>query len=144
MTPEQATLAADILGHHLPSDPDRMADVLAVVAELRAMSAQPCRWHVEGGALHASNPGGRALVLARVPGFARVAGIALASPGEWIEASSTVSRHAIKAQRRALVSRLEQRRLSALADAVQSIRLKDHGAAVLCVYDPDGMPVRVE
>lgn len=152
MTPEQATLAADILVRHMPSDPDSMADTLAVIGELRALSVQPCGWRYEAGTLYASNPGDRTLALPRVSGFAKVAGLAMSAPCEWVDAtfllieseSRTADRGTIKAQRHALAKRLEQRHLNALAEAVRSIRLKTRGADVLCVYDPEGIPVRIE
>ena len=152
MTPQQANLAADIIQRHLPSDPYSMSDALAVVAELRALSAQPCVWRFENGTLLASNPGRPALVLPRVSAFAAVAGSSIAKPGKWIDAtflllesaSSTASRHTLKAQRYGLAKRLKDRHLNTLSEAVRSIHLKTVGASVRAVYDPDGMPIRIE
>lgn len=159
MTPEQASLTADIFDKLLSVNSERraadlvaierkatehMADMLAVIEELRALSAHPCVWRYEADTLHASNPGGDTRILARVPGITAAAGCALAAPGEWIQASSKPNRGALDKQCRALAKRLADRRLHALAEAVRSIRLKTDGAAVMCVYDPDGIPLRVE
>lgn len=142
MTPEQATLAAGILSMHLPSDPGRMADMLAVIEELRALSAQPCAWRYEAGTLRVTNTEGHTRILARVPGIACEAGRALASPGEWVVASTELSRDALKDQRRRLAKRLADMNLHTLAEAVRSIRLRADGATVRCCYDPLGLPVR--
>lgn len=151
MTPEQATLAAGILSTNLPSDPERMAAVLTVIDELRSR-ATGCSWRYVKGTLYAAAPGGVSVTLARVSAFAFYAGHALATPREWVDVtalvefstSATANRNTIKSQRKALADRLAQRGLDALAEAVRGIRLKAEGDAVFAIYDPDGVPVRLE
>lgn len=146
MTPEQATLAADILARHLPGDPGRMADVLAVIEELRRMAGGSFRWSYAGGTLYVTDPCGRSATIARPSRFAVAAGDVLAAPGERVDVShvSPAGRRAINSQRYALADRLAQRRFAALADAVRAIHLEQQGVAVFAIYDPDGVPLRFE
>jgi hypothetical protein len=146
MTPEQATLAAGILSTHLPSDPGRMADALAVIEYLRRMAGGAFRWRYAGGTLYVADPCGRSATIARPSRFAATAGDVLAAPGERVDVShvSAAGRPAINSQRYALADRLAQRRFAALADAVRVIHLEQRGASVFAIYDPDGVPLRFE
>ncbi len=158
MTPEQATVTADILDKLLTIQPERraadlvsierkstehMTDVLAVIEELRALSAKPCAWRYEAGTLYVSNPGGRIHNLNPVSGIAGAAGRALSAPGEWVEVSREATRNAMDKQCRALARRLSDMNLHTLAEAVRSISLKTERGVVLCIYDPEEIPVRI-